>query len=457
MMNTPLLASAFALLQSTLADELERDLLAQCTSNLLVKDAAELRNTLVQVLDQWGAQVPVLVFSDGVRKASGVGAFSADDLVQDLLAQSGVSFEVIHLCDLLRCQPSEVHASVEAVAALQEFLSQRAPAPVLVVGSGSVTDIVKHALQLQNWVGVPFVVLPTALTVTAFTSHFAVLEESGAKRTRISRRVDSCVWFVPVLASAPIEMTRAGYGDLLARFVAYGDWYLGWKLGVAARYDELAFRLMEPFSFLLRRHAAALVQWPVASDAIADLSAILAMAGMAMSVSGETTPLSGYEHTISHALDYLRLTTGRPLAWHGQQVALGSLVSAESFAHLLNLETVPVGLQRPLGEERIKKTIFNLLQTAPYFGAGEMSLSPEERKSGLEPLQAGISHACELFTEDYLKKHTLWLAAQVQISNFEQDWLRIRAHLQTLVITPTEMQSLLELSGLPLVPEELSQ
>ena len=199
------------------------------------------------------------------------------------------------------------------------------------------------------------------------------------------------------------------------------------------------------------------MNWPVAADAIEDLSAILAMAGIAMSVSGETTPLSGYEHTISHALDYLRLTTGRPLAWHGQQVALASLVSAESYDHLRSLEKLSLSSQRPLSEERIKKMIAHLLQTAPYFGAGETSLSPEERKFGLEKLQAGITHACQLFTEDYLKKHAAWLSAHSQIARFEQEWPKIREHLSTLVITSSEMQSLLELSGLALVPEELSQ
>lgn len=460
-MTIPSPASAFATLQTTLVGELSQDLLMQCTENFLVTTRAELLATLTNTLrvskSASTPATPVLVFSDGVRKVSGVDGLSVDEFVQQVLAHEGFTFEPILLSNLLVCRAPDVHASVEAVASVKRFLSSRSPGPVLVIGSGSVTDIIKHALHELGWAEVPFVVMPTALTVTAFTSHFAVLEESGAKRTRLSRRVDSCLWFTPVLSSAPIEMSRAGYGDLLARFVAYGDWYLAWKLGVATRYDELAFRLMEPFSFLLRRHAAALAEWPVPSDAIADLSAILAMAGIAMSVSGETTPLSGYEHTISHALDYLRLTTGRPLSWHGEQVALASLVSAESYDHLLSIEKISLGSQRPMSAERIKKTIAMLLQTAPYFGAGEVSLTPDERKLGLEKLQPSISHACELFTEDYLKKHDQWHNLHGQLSRVEEEWPEICAHLRTLVITAPEMQRLIELAKLPLVPEELSQ
>lgn len=450
-------SSAFALLESTLASELSKELHNGCTVNHLIRNGDELKNALHVALGEQYPKAPILIFSDGVKKLSGVDSFSIDELFQNLCKQEDISFEGINLSEVLSCKPIDVHASVGAVEVLKAFLQGQSPVPVVVLGSGSITDIVKHTLQELKWTSTPFIVLPTALTVTAFTSHFAVLEEAGAKRTRVSRNVDTCFWFTPVLASAPIDMTRAGYGDLLARFVAYGDWYLAWKLGIAVRYDELAFRLMEPFSFHLRHHAAALVQWPVPSDAIEDLSAILAMAGIAMSVSGETTPLSGYEHTISHALDYLRLTSGRPLAWHGQQVALASLASAESYDHLLSLEQIDLQSARPHGDERIKKTIYQLLQTAPYFGAGEFGLSADERKAGMEKMQSGIAQACELFTQDYLKKHSQWLKAHSEISKFEQEWPSIREHLRKLVITAAEMQTLIELSGLALVPEQLSQ
>ncbi|RXL92760.1 iron-containing alcohol dehydrogenase, partial [Citrobacter sp. AAK_AS5] len=83
---------------------------------------------------------------------------------------------------------------------------------------------------------------PTALTVPAVTSAFAVIDFHGAKRTLQARPVSAAFWVRPFLDCAPPRMSRAGYGDLLARFVAYGDWFLGYRLGVMARYDESAFR-----------------------------------------------------------------------------------------------------------------------------------------------------------------------------------------------------------------------
>jgi glycerol-1-phosphate dehydrogenase [NAD(P)+] len=446
------------LLDATLRVQLSDELRRLCTSNHFLGNRDELRLALMRLFSgRESGSAKILIFSDGVRKLVGDAKAHVDEFFMQLCEECELPIEFVEVSKVLCCRPEEVHASVEAVAALKGFLKQRAQAPVVVLGSGSLTDVVKHTLFELNWSTAPFVVLPTALTVTAFTSHFAVLEEAGAKRTRLSRTVDHCLWFAPVLAAAPQAMTRAGYGDLLARFVAYGDWYLGWKMGVAERYDELAFHLMEPFSAHLRRHAAALQQWPVSAEAIEDLAAILAMAGIAMSVSGETTPLSGYEHTISHALDYLHLTTGQPLSWHGEQVALASLASAESYDQLLSLDKIDFQSVRVQSEERIKRTIERLLQTAPYFGAEESELSPEQRKDRLEKLQMSITKATALFSDDYLKKHQKWVLARENIASFEQGWSSIREHLRTLVIPASEMQSLIAAAGLPLVPEQLSQ
>lgn len=449
-------SQVFALVEQTLAAKLPEALRSQPTVNGFSLHRHDLQRSLQTVLSG-NSSKSVLAISDGVVKSSGCSDLSIDDLIVEDLHTLKFNVEKLSLSQLMGCARHDVHASVDAVALLKKVLEGKEPMAVLVIGSGSVTDIVKHAVFELQWTHIPFVVLPTALTVTAFTSHFAVLEEAGAKRTRLSRRVDYCLWFAPVLASAPAEMTRAGYGDLLARFVAYGDWYLGWRFGIAERYDELAFHLMEPLSEKLKARAANLRTWPTHKPAIEDLSAILAMAGIAMSVSGETTPLSGYEHTISHALDYLRLTSRRPLCWHGEQVALASLSSAESYDQLLAMEKLDLLGRRFASEEKVRRTIEQMIATAPYFGSAEAVLTAEERKQGLDSLQENLVRATQIFLQDYLKKHQQWQVCQSRLAEIEAGWPETRAHLRTLVISGAEMRALVERSGLALAPEELSQ
>jgi glycerol-1-phosphate dehydrogenase [NAD(P)+] len=393
------------------------------------------------------------VFVDGAAKRC--GSSNVDDVFRCVLEGARASAQWIDLSKMLNLAPGDIHASVDVVSQLRNTLAASDASVVCVLGSGSVTDIVKHAL-FENKDDRPFLVVPTALTVTAFTSAFAVLEESGAKRTRISRPVTGCLWYAEVLAQAPAAMSRAGYGDLLARFVAYGDWYLSYELGMAENYNEGAYRLMEPFAHALKSSASDFASSQQTPASVERVSAALAMAGIAMSVSGETTPLSGYEHVISHALDFLRLTSGRPLVLHGEQVALATLSSAVSFDVLMEIDQLDSSKFRFLPEQRIRKMISAFLEQSPLFGLGELTLTETDRATLRVELQRSVDAACVLFTEEYLKKHAKWLAFQSQLPAFLQRWPEIRAQIRKLTLPAREMELLVAAAKLPLIPEDLN-
>ena len=190
----------------------------------------------------------IRVFVDGVAKKCSEGPTAQiDKEFQALLNEAGIPFRWTDLSADLAIPPGELHASHECLERIRSVVREGEEDAAIVLGSGSITDLVKHALHLEGR-PIPFVSIPTALTVTAFTSAFAIIDFHGAKRTLQSRPVSAAFWVRPFLECAPAGMSRAGYGDLLARFVAYGDWFLGHRLGVMERYDESAFRLMEPFA-----------------------------------------------------------------------------------------------------------------------------------------------------------------------------------------------------------------
>jgi len=304
---------------------------------------------------------------------------------------------------------------------------------------------VKHALHLEGR-HIPFVSVPTALTVTAFTSAFAIIDFHGAKRTLQSRPVSAAFWVRPFLECAPAGMSRAGYGDLLARFVAYGDWFLGHRLGVMERYDETAFRLMEPFAGGIREAADGFAIYPLPQAATACTAAALAMAGISMSTAGETTPLSGFEHVISHGLDFLRLTADRELVFHGEQVALGSLVSARTIDRLLGMENLRDIIWR---SEDIGRTLQVLEE--------RMVAAPLQRGKGScpeEPYREKMEAARTEFSAEYRKKSERWAVARPRIATFVDSWGDIRLELARLTMRAGEMEPLLKKSGLPCRPGE---
>ena len=65
------------------------------------------------------------------------------------------------------------------------------------------------------------------------------------------------------------------------------------------------------------------------------LAKLIALGGLAMSLSHATTPMSGYEHVMSHILDLQAEVEKRPLAQHGSQVSLTTMLAAEAYQRFL--------------------------------------------------------------------------------------------------------------------------
>jgi glycerol-1-phosphate dehydrogenase [NAD(P)+] len=236
-------------------------------------------------------------------------------------------------------------------------------------------------------------------------------------------------------------MSRAGYGDLLARFVAFGDWFLGYRLGVMDRYDESAFGLMEPFAEGIRAAAAGFQSETLPPEATACTAAALAMAGISMSTAGETTPLSGFEHVISHGLDFLRLTAGRELVLHGEQVALGSLLSARTIDRLLAMEDLRGACWRDGDAAAALQVLEDRLLAAPLPGGADSF--PERMKAALAE-----------FSGEYRKKSGRWAVARERIGSFASEWGEVRRELVRLTLRAGELEPLLRKSGLPCRPQE---
>ena len=396
----------------------------------------------------------ISIFVDGVPKKCSEGrSGDIDEAFRDILKNMCLAFDWIDLSVILGVTPADIHTSHVYLDKIREVLYRREGDVMVTLGSGSLTDLVKHSLYLEGLTS-PLISIPTALTVTAFTSSFSIIDFHGAKRTQVSREVTATFWVKPFLECAPSRMSRAGYGDLLARFVAYGDWFLGYRLGVMDRYSERSFRLMEPFAPGIRANAAGFVQYPLPEETTACTAAALAMAGIAMSTAGETTPLSGYEHVISHGLDFLRLVSGRELVFHGEQVALGSLVSALTIDWLMALPALQDGMWRLESTEDALGNLADRIAAAPFFGAEEPLLAERERRERIAALTEKLKAARREFTSEYEKKSVRWQRAASQRHAFAAAWGDIKQDLARLTLRTADMESLLRQSGLPCKPEE---
>jgi glycerol-1-phosphate dehydrogenase [NAD(P)+] len=185
------------------------------------------------------------------------------------------------------------------------------------VGGGRVIDTVKLAAART---GVDFVSVPTAVSNDGISSPVASLAGvNGQRDSHAARMPCGIVVDVEAIASAPERTLRAGVGDLVSNLTACLDWRLAEREG-RERYDA--------FSAMIAESAARpiLELDDVSADGAHEVLAQgLLLSGLAMAAAGTSRPCSGAEHLVSHALD---AALGEEAAMHGEQVALGTLLSA---------------------------------------------------------------------------------------------------------------------------------
>jgi glycerol-1-phosphate dehydrogenase [NAD(P)+] len=300
---------------------------------------------------------------------------------------------------------------------------------VLSVGSGVVTDIAKHGsflYQQETGESIPYVVFQTANSVSAYTSNMSPTFVDGVKRTLDSRYPAALICDLETLRDAPAEYTAGGIGDMLAVFVSFPDWYLAHCLGMDATYSELAKHLVGPLDEILLEHAEGIKNGEM--ESVAMLAKIIALGGLAMSLSHATTPMSGFEHVMSHVLDLQAEIDHTPLAVHGSQVALATLAGTEMYRRFLaDFEPDEVNIETcfPTADS-MKERIF------ANFGT----------------IDASGKAAAECWA-DYQQKLEKWHAHRGDFEAALNDWDSLRAELQKETRSSDAILQILQKAGAP--------
>jgi glycerol-1-phosphate dehydrogenase [NAD(P)+] len=289
---------------------------------------------------------------------------------------------------------------------------------VVAVGSGTITDIAKQAVSHPD--GPPLVVVQTAASVNAFSDDMAVVLQSGVKRTVPSRWPDALLIDLEVLAAAPPAMNLAGYGDLLAAWTAPADWRLAALAGMDDTYHPAPVRLLRgPAERLL--HDAPLVAAGTAAG-LESLAGALTLSGIALGIARTTAPLSGTEHLISHLLDMRLELAHRPLALHGAQVGLASVLAAALWSQVLeDFDAASLAAAAPPSDEHVAADVHRAFGPADPSGA--------------------ITTEC---TRDCLAKLARWREGRTALA---ASWDAHRAELADALLPAEELADALRAAG----------
>ncbi len=326
-----------------------------------------------------------------------------------------------------------LHTDWFQVQRVQQQLTRGAA--VVAVGSGTVTDVSKHACflyELEYGAHIPFVVMPTANSVSAYTSNTASVEVGGVKKTLPSRYLDVLVCDVETLASAPRTASVAGIGDILVAFGSFADWFLAARVGHDKNYSDLPRTLIGPLDEIFLHEAVELRDGTPHGTAL--LAKLLALEGLAQSLAHTSAPFSGFEHTISHLLDLLIKQNKQPPILHGTQVVLLTILTTLAYQEFMDA-FVPARV--------------NL--DACFPSRAEMQARIEKTFSALDPSGALANE----FWNEYQKKLDTWHAQRATFETFLREWDSIRAELQSIVRPPQELVAILQRMGSPTHFEQL--
>lgn len=326
-----------------------------------------------------------------------------------------------------------VRADQERISAVETRL--RPKAAVISIGSGTVTDIAKHAchnFEKKNGCRLAYAAYPTANSVGAYTSNVAAVYVNGVKRSLDSRLPDAVVYDLETLRDAPYAMTVAGAGEMLVCFTSFPDWLIAHRLGMDSSYTEFQHTLIEPFRAVFISNPAGLRERTL--EAMAVEAKFMAVAALGGSLIHASTHLSGYEHVMSHLIDQQSELSGRPPALHGTQVVLASMLVSEAYRLFLaafNPADVRFDRCYPV-ESDMKKRI----------EAAFAVLDPSGRT------------AAECWGE-YRVKLERWHSNRQVFRGFLENWQEIRGGIERFLRPPEHIASILVELGSPLSFDEL--
>jgi len=199
------------------------------------------------------------------------------------------------------------------------------------VGSGVVSDLTKKASDL---LGLPYILIATAPSMNGYTSSMAALTEQGVKKTLLVRPAAGIFADVSVLQEAPVDMVRAGLGDIVSKSVCNADWKLS-EIVKHTYFCPVPFRMTDRSEPLYLEAAEEIGR--KTEQGITVLTDGIMRSGLSMTIIGTSTPSSGAEHLVSHYWDLVALRDNREKLLHGVQVGVATLMILRLYDYMRNL------------------------------------------------------------------------------------------------------------------------
>lgn len=190
------------------------------------------------------------------------------------------------------------------------------------IGSGVIQDLCKYVSFFNN---IPYLVVATAPSMDGYASDGAAMITGGMKVTYKAGLPRAIIADTDVLCNAPIDMIKAGYGDIIGKFSALNDWKLSKCVNDEYFCDYIYNLTLEQIDRTLKLADGILER---NEESIKTLMEALVIIGILMSFAGSSRPASGSEHHLSHFFEITGIIDNTEYFPHGIDVAYSTVITA---------------------------------------------------------------------------------------------------------------------------------
>ena len=220
---------------------------------------------------------------------------------------------------------------------------------IIGVGSGVINDICKYVSFKNN---LPYFIVATAPSMDGYASVGAALILEGMKVTLNARPPKAIVADTSVLANSPIDMIRAGYGDIIGKYSCLNDWKLGALINGEYFCDKV-YELTYSCAEKVKSLASGINKRD--EETVGTLMEALVTVGVAMSFVDCSRPASGSEHHLSHYFEITGILDKKEYFPHGIDVVFSSVETARVREKLLSSYPYKKAFDREKWESEIRR------------------------------------------------------------------------------------------------------
>lgn len=194
---------------------------------------------------------------------------------------------------------------------------------IIGIGSGVIQDLCKYVSFFSK---VPYIIVATSPSMDGYASDGAAMILEGMKETVKAGLPKAIIADVDVLKNAPIEMIKAGYGDIIGKYSALCDWKLS-----ATITGEYFCQYIYDTTFQMIEHTLEIAHGLLKrnEESIQILTEALMIVGIMMSFAGSSRPASGSEHHLSHFFEIVGIVNSESYFPHGIDVAYSTIVTSK--------------------------------------------------------------------------------------------------------------------------------